>query len=116
PYHPSHAPSLFSLTDPAPTEIYTLSLHDALPISGGSCHHIAADQYCGGRGDQHDHAKSNPPANLADILLGTGEELSRAPILKEGDWHFQYQIIKPYPHLAAHIGGWSNCKHTTEPK
>src|SRR5437879_13302165 len=24
---------LFSFTDPAPTEIYTLSLHDALPIS-----------------------------------------------------------------------------------
>src|SRR5205814_10512130 len=33
-------PSLFlslflSFNDPAPTEIYTLSLHDALPISGG---------------------------------------------------------------------------------
>src|SRR5690349_23570478 len=25
---------LFFFTDPAPTEIYTLSLHDALPISG----------------------------------------------------------------------------------
>src|SRR5438874_10656821 len=26
---------LFFVSDPAPTEIYTLSLHDALPISGG---------------------------------------------------------------------------------
>src|SRR5207248_11012287 len=26
-------PTLFIFTDPAPTEIYTLSLHDALPIS-----------------------------------------------------------------------------------
>src|SRR5699024_12713196 len=28
-----HPPPPFSLTDPAPTDIYTLSLHDALPIS-----------------------------------------------------------------------------------
>src|SRR5690606_39697530 len=28
--------SFFSFTDPAPTEIYTLSLHDALPISQSS--------------------------------------------------------------------------------
>src|SRR4051812_50207457 len=27
----------FSLNDPSPTEIYTLSLHDALPISWLSC-------------------------------------------------------------------------------
>src|SRR5205085_7208086 len=29
----SHSLSLFFFNDPAPTEIYTLSLHDALPIS-----------------------------------------------------------------------------------
>src|SRR5438067_6984257 len=28
--------SLFFFSDPAPTEIYTLSLHDALPISDGA--------------------------------------------------------------------------------
>src|SRR5690349_22930094 len=31
--HPSLVLSLFFFNDPAPTEIYTLSLHDALPIS-----------------------------------------------------------------------------------
>src|SRR5437762_8950689 len=30
--------SLFTYTDPAPTEIYTLSLHDALPILRECCH------------------------------------------------------------------------------
>src|SRR5436190_24259043 len=29
----SPTPAFFSFNDPAPTEIYTLSLHDALPIS-----------------------------------------------------------------------------------
>src|SRR5207249_11938398 len=29
------SPSFFFFADPAPTEIYTLSLHDALPISSG---------------------------------------------------------------------------------
>src|SRR5207253_11080174 len=32
-YDPSAPVSLFSFNDTAPTEIYTLSLHDALPIS-----------------------------------------------------------------------------------
>src|SRR5206468_9899155 len=30
---PPPPPSIFFLNDPAPTEFYTLSLHDALPIS-----------------------------------------------------------------------------------
>src|SRR6266852_7652372 len=30
-----HSPTLFFFNDPATTEIYTLSLHDALPISLG---------------------------------------------------------------------------------
>src|SRR5437773_2156723 len=33
PSWPPGISTLFSFTDPAPTEIYTLSLHDALPIS-----------------------------------------------------------------------------------
>src|SRR5206468_10505058 len=32
PFHHSTSLSLFFFPDPAPTEIYTLSLHDALPI------------------------------------------------------------------------------------
>src|SRR5437870_11780563 len=34
--HPPDKPYLFFFTDPATTEIYTLSLHDALPISSSS--------------------------------------------------------------------------------
>src|SRR2546428_8030603 len=34
-YRPSHAKFLFFFNDTATTEIYTLSLHDALPISVG---------------------------------------------------------------------------------
>src|SRR6267378_151557 len=37
------APSFFFFNDTATTEIYTLSLHDALPISGWSAH--AMEQY-----------------------------------------------------------------------
>src|SRR2546421_2031895 len=34
--HPTHAFSFFFFNDTATTEIYTLSLHDALPISPGT--------------------------------------------------------------------------------
>src|SRR5204863_7671567 len=36
-HHPSSVSSIFFFNDPATTEIYTLSLHDALPISLASC-------------------------------------------------------------------------------
>src|SRR5207302_3385807 len=66
--HRLHFLSLcFFLTAPAPTEIYTLSLHDALPISGGNNPARAADAgdgflfrrgytvvWCGGRGSRRD--------------------------------------------------------------
>src|SRR5699024_12875130 len=35
--------SLFSFNDPAPTELYTLSLHDALPILAVFIFQVAAD-------------------------------------------------------------------------
>src|SRR5439155_22855802 len=44
--------SLFFLNHPAPTEIYTLSLHDALPISQQGPHHARPSWGAGGR----DHA------------------------------------------------------------
>src|SRR5206468_12940190 len=37
-------PYFFFFTDPAPTEIYTLSLHDALPISRGGDRAARHDQ------------------------------------------------------------------------
>src|SRR5215469_6520669 len=41
------AVSFFFLYDPATTEIYTLSLHDALPISNSpNCTRIACGRYC----------------------------------------------------------------------
>src|SRR2546430_3031893 len=39
---PTHLPSFFFFNDTAPTEIYTLSLHDALPISECAEHHLHA--------------------------------------------------------------------------
>src|SRR5438034_10632559 len=38
------SPLFFFFTDTATTEIYTLSLHDALPISGALLEHAADDQ------------------------------------------------------------------------
>src|SRR2546426_8624423 len=52
---------VFFFNDTATTEIYTLSLHDALPISGGrrpeglapALHHRAAPGQMGAQGPQH---------------------------------------------------------------
>src|SRR5215813_2454230 len=40
----SHRPSFFFLNDPATTEIYTLSLHDALPILPGEPPRVTAER------------------------------------------------------------------------
>src|SRR5207249_10856766 len=45
--HPSSLFHFFFFTDPAPTEIYTLSLHDALPIS--RCGRAAGENRAGNR-------------------------------------------------------------------
>src|SRR5690554_7852269 len=42
----SRAP-LFFFTDTAPTEIYTLSLHDALPILARRGDHVSVAVFCG---------------------------------------------------------------------
>src|SRR5947207_15664684 len=46
-----YAFSFFFFNDTATTEIYTLSLHDALPISDGLCN--AAPDLCGAAGGRH---------------------------------------------------------------
>src|SRR5439155_7676347 len=40
-----YPPHTFFFTDPAPTEIYTLSLHDALPISAGERQVVVTIEY-----------------------------------------------------------------------
>src|SRR5438132_13783957 len=51
---------LFFFNHPAPTEIYTLSLHDALPISQRSRHHRLERRPPQGRRD-HGHEAPQPP-------------------------------------------------------
>src|SRR5262245_65804738 len=52
---------LFFFHDTAPTEIYTLSLHDALPISGGgrrsSCAGDGASRHLGARERVHQRSR-----------------------------------------------------------
>src|SRR5438105_13902635 len=43
----------FFFNDTATTEIYTLSLHDALPICAGAGHVVAAELHAGGAGGRH---------------------------------------------------------------
>src|SRR5690554_7220537 len=67
--------SVFFFTDPATTEIYTLSLHDALPISvpvagggradagraGGGWRHRAPRGWAQGPGDRHQRPRARRP-------------------------------------------------------
>src|ERR1051326_2520795 len=46
--HPFTSYAVFFFNDTAPTEIYTLSLHDALPISGHLCDPSTSDRRHGG--------------------------------------------------------------------
>src|SRR5260370_17502984 len=57
----------FFFNDTATTEIYTLSLHDALPIS---------------RSDFGDHASAQPFARCADVAPAAAAVLSRPPRLR----------------------------------
>src|SRR2546422_7618446 len=45
-YHSCDIHYFFFFNDTATTEIYTLSLHDALPISAGFLRAVAADEAC----------------------------------------------------------------------
>src|SRR5262245_63874837 len=52
----------FFFTDPAPTEIYTLSLHDALPIS------------CAAAGSARSASMTSAPAPVASTAFARSEE------------------------------------------
>src|SRR5207244_12904671 len=54
---PSFHSSFFFFNAPAPTDIYTLSLHDALPISGGAARHPLS----GGRPEGPPRRSARPP-------------------------------------------------------
>src|SRR4051812_49864861 len=62
---PSHtlARSVFFFNDTATTEIYTLSLHDALPISGDVVHHREEDLL-------HDRPQAAGAGAAQDGLVG----------------------------------------------
>src|SRR5205823_11710357 len=67
----------FFFTDPAPTEIYTLSLHDALPIFFFSARPGtvgSSDIWAAWRADVHDDFAWQTPANLGTGVNTTGFE------------------------------------------
>src|SRR5258708_39921465 len=68
----------FFFNDTATTEIYTLSLHDALPISEGAArtqqarsaaHREAASQDAGGRSEEHTSELQSPDHLVCRLLL-----------------------------------------------
>src|SRR6478672_5137966 len=55
----------FFFNDPAPTEIYTLSLHDALPISVDRAYHHAGKQ-----NERRDRVRNPPAPKVSDDRRG----------------------------------------------
>src|SRR3712207_8235592 len=62
---------IFFFNETAPTEIYTLSLHDALPISGGRAHRHPQGRLPGGVG--------NPAATVGHPIIAAAGGLSVVP-------------------------------------
>src|SRR5256884_2647357 len=68
---PYRAIFFFFFNDTATTEIYTLSLHDALPISGGWCgstRHAGRLRQAGARGLHHDRRRGVGPVRRHRVL------------------------------------------------
>src|SRR5207253_10131990 len=76
---------LFFFTPPAPTHIYTLSLHDALPI------------LIRGRAE-----RLNGLSQAHFAGTGSGRALSRIAGSRAG--HVRVQAIESYPKILAHVG------------
>src|SRR5690606_40685625 len=73
-------PLLFRCTDSSPSEFYTLSLHDALPISAGADMARLGQYDCAcGRGERR-RGRLGSSAGLVDDPHG----LARAPVLGRG--------------------------------
>src|SRR5436309_9372055 len=67
--HPSYTPLsfLFFFNDTAPTEIYTLSLHDALPILRSSRPGLSEDRRHSGTRSRRLVISSSRPSQIEDI-------------------------------------------------
>src|SRR3712207_9049763 len=69
--HGGRTPRLFFFNDTATTEIYTLSLHDALPIYQGNWSGSASGDLSG---NHHDNGSWQVRGLLASLLLWRSEE------------------------------------------
>src|SRR5437868_10539086 len=62
----------FFFNDTATTEIYTLSLHDALPICTGLLHpQVATAEQAGRPEDEHDHQDQHPERDRKSTRLNS---------------------------------------------
>src|SRR6202012_6277161 len=94
PYSPIHSDPILSLlfffNDTATTEIYTLSLHDALPISrrrsrGSSCACARSAPRCGPcpRSEEHTSELQSHSDLVCRLLLGTKKD--RSEVQRDSD-------------------------------
>src|SRR5207302_8266297 len=84
-------PVPFSLTTPAPTALYILSLHDALPICG-SAHisHQVAQRHIGLVADRGNHRDGKRGHRPRDALVVEGPEILARPTAPADDlWTFK---------------------------
>src|SRR5437899_10215008 len=68
---------VFFFNDPAPTEIYTLSLHDALPITAGRNASTSASTAASGRSERSQTSSSTPRARRPRATRATVTALPR---------------------------------------
>src|SRR3712207_7776996 len=64
----------FFFNDTATTEIYTLSLHDALPISAGSSPVVSRSNTTNDRSDRAVRSRSDPAGRSSDGGVGRGSK------------------------------------------
>src|SRR5437899_11813282 len=62
---------VFFFNDPAPTEIYTLSLHDALPITAGRNASTSSSTAASGRSERSQTSSSTPRADRKSTRLNS---------------------------------------------
>src|SRR5438132_10410149 len=80
------SPLFFSFNDPATTEIYTLSLHDALPISASPCCARLDDRGCLGW-------KPNGELCMSPLLQGVLREDRKSTRLNSSHTVISYAVF-----------------------
>src|SRR5215813_15523840 len=75
----------FFFNDTATTEIYTLSLHDALPILPGSCAPLCKDCFCnfGRRSEEHTSELQSRPHLVCRLLLEKKKKKSKKQVTQK---------------------------------